>query len=68
MPMEFLSVPEAGKRLGVGRARAYQLAKAGYLPTVRVSARRYLVPADALDRLGDAAIARAAQKGVNDEA
>jgi excisionase family DNA binding protein len=47
-----LSVPEAGEVLGIGRAAAYEAARKGQLPTVRIG-RRLLVPIVALKRLLD---------------
>ncbi len=51
-----LSVPEAGKVLGIGRDRAYEAAREGQIPTIKLG-RRLVVPIAALDRLleGDAA-------------
>jgi excisionase family DNA binding protein len=45
-----LTVEEAGNALGLGRGTAYNLAKSGELPTIRLG-RRLLVPKAALDRL-----------------
>ena len=45
-----LTVEEAGRQLGICRNMAYQLAKDGQLPTIRLG-RRLLVPKAALDRL-----------------
>lgn len=45
-----LTVPEAGKVLGIGRSAAYEAARTGEIPTIRIG-RRILVPAMALDRL-----------------
>jgi excisionase family DNA binding protein len=45
-----ISVPEAGKRLGVGRNQAYEAARSGQLPTIRIG-KRLLVPVVALERL-----------------
>jgi excisionase family DNA binding protein len=45
-----LSVPEAGQVLGIGRAAAYDAARAGQIPTVRIG-KRLLVPVAALERL-----------------
>jgi hypothetical protein len=42
-------VPEFGKKLGIGRDQAYEAAKVGEIPVIRVGA-RYLVP----KALGDA--------------
>jgi excisionase family DNA binding protein len=43
-----MTVPEAGKQLGVGRNQAYQAAKAGQIPTIRIG-KRLLVPVSALE-------------------
>jgi hypothetical protein len=43
-----LSIPEAGHLLGLDRNAAYRAARQGYLPTVQVSERRWLVPTAAL--------------------
>lgn len=64
---EFLSLAEAGQLLGVGRCRAWELARAGLLPAIRLG-RRWFVPRRALDVLVDRALARsqealAAQEG-----
>src|SRR5690242_4222302 len=53
---EFLSLDEVGALLGVKRGRAWELARAGYLPSVRLG-RRWYVPRKALDRLADDAFA-----------
>jgi len=45
-----LSVAEAGEALGISRWSAYQAAKSGQLPTIRIG-RRLLVPVAALDRM-----------------
>ena len=45
-----LSVPDAGKALGVGRAAAYEAARTGQLPTIKIG-KRLLVPLAALERL-----------------
>lgn len=42
-----ISVPEAGKLLGIGREAAYNAARRGELPTIRIG-RRLLVPTQAL--------------------
>lgn len=49
-----LTVEEAGRVLGLGRSAAYNAAKRGQLPTLRIG-HRVLVPRAALDRLIDAA-------------
>jgi excisionase family DNA binding protein len=43
-------IVEAGRLLGIGRNQAYEAAKRGDLPTIRIG-RRVLVPKAALDRL-----------------
>lgn len=50
------SVPEAAEALGIGRSHAYELAKRGEIPTLRLGS-RLVVPVAALDRMlnGDAA-------------
>ena len=50
-----MSVEEAGRRLGVCRNKAYEAARAGQIPVIRIG-KRMLVPIAALERLlqGDA--------------
>jgi len=45
-----MSVGEAGKRLGVGRNKAYEAARAGQIPTIRIG-KRLLVPIAAFERM-----------------
>lgn len=45
-----LSIAEAAKLLGVGRNQAYEAARRGEIPTIRIG-NRILVPRAALDRL-----------------
>jgi excisionase family DNA binding protein len=47
---EVLSVEEAGRKLGLGRAAAYAHPKAGHLPVIKLG-NRTLVPKAALARL-----------------
>ncbi len=47
---ETCTVPEAGKILGIGRNGAYEAARTGELPTIRLG-RRIVVPKAALKRL-----------------
>jgi excisionase family DNA binding protein len=47
-----VSVEEAGKRLGVSRNLAYEAAKRGEIPTIKIG-RRLLVPLAALERMLD---------------
>ncbi|MBT9166119.1 MAG: putative DNA-binding proteinA [Chloroflexi bacterium] len=49
-----LSVPEAGRLLGLSRATAYALANSGELPCLRLG-RRLIVPKAALERLLESA-------------
>ncbi len=42
-----LRVPEAARLLGIGRSKAYELAAAGILPTVRIGA-SIRIPAERL--------------------
>lgn len=50
MDRKTLSIPEAGKALGVGRSAAYEAARTGQLPTIKIG-KRILVPIAALERL-----------------
>jgi len=50
MDKKTLSIPEAGKALGIGRSAAYEAARTGQLPTIRIG-RRLLVPIVAFERL-----------------
>jgi len=50
MDKKTLSIPEAGKALGIGRSAAYEAARTGQLPTIRIG-KRLLVPIVALERL-----------------
>jgi excisionase family DNA binding protein len=45
-----LTVEEAGQLLGIGRGLAYESARRGDIPTLRIG-RRLVVPKAALDRL-----------------
>ena len=50
MDKKTLTIPEAGKALGIGRSAAYEAARTGQLPTIRIG-HRLLVPIVALERL-----------------
>jgi excisionase family DNA binding protein len=45
-----ITIPEAEKKLGVGRNQAYAAAHRGELPTIKIG-RRLLVPVVALERM-----------------
>ncbi len=45
-----LNVPEAAKVLGISRNAAYEAARKGQIPTIRIG-KRILVPITALERL-----------------
>lgn len=45
------SIEEAAELLGIGRNQAYEAAKRGDIPVIRIGARRMLVPKLAFDRL-----------------
>lgn len=49
-------VEEAGRILGIGRTKAYEAARTGEIPTIRIG-RRLLVPKVALERLLSGAVA-----------
>lgn len=42
--------PDAGRRLGIGRAATYEAARRKEIPTIRIG-RRILVPKAALERM-----------------
>jgi len=46
-----VTVDEAARMLGVGRASAYEGVRSGRIPSIRVSDRRIVVPLAALQRL-----------------
>jgi len=48
-PRLCISVPEAGRQLGISRAHAFKMAQSGELPTIRFG-KRVLVPIAALER------------------
>ena len=45
-----LTIPECAKYLGIGRSTAYELARTGRLPVLKLG-RRLLIPKAALERL-----------------
>ena len=45
-----LTVPQAAQMLGIGRSAAYEAARTGQIPTLRIG-RRLVVPIKALERL-----------------
>jgi excisionase family DNA binding protein len=46
-----MTVEEAGEALGVSRATAYQLARTGGIPAIRLGERRIVVPKVQLERM-----------------
>lgn len=46
-----LDIPEAGQYLGLNRIQSYRAARAGILPTIQVSERRYKVPVASLRKM-----------------
>lgn len=46
-----LTIPEAAELLAIGRTQAYELARTGELPTVRIGARSLRVPRHQLEAL-----------------
>jgi excisionase family DNA binding protein len=49
-----MTIPEAAKYLGIGRNSAYEAARAGQIPTIRIG-RLFRVPVLALERMLDRA-------------
>lgn len=45
-----LTIPETAKALGIGRSAAYEGARSGQIPTIRIG-KRILVPISALERM-----------------
>ena len=45
-----MTIPEAAKKLGIGRNSAYAAAKRGEIPTIRIGS-RILVPCAAFERM-----------------
>ncbi|MGD9615133.1 MAG: helix-turn-helix domain-containing protein [Alphaproteobacteria bacterium] len=54
-------MPEAAQELGISRNGAYEAAKRGEIPTVRIG-RRLLVPCNAIDLLLEQASAKSGTK------
>jgi excisionase family DNA binding protein len=48
---ETVTVEEAARILGIGRANAYESVRAGRIPSIRISPRRIVVPRKALEQL-----------------
>jgi excisionase family DNA binding protein len=53
-----MDIPEFAEQLGISRNAAYEAVKRGDIPAIKIG-RRFLIPADTVDRL----LAEAAQKG-----
>lgn len=51
---ETYTIPEAGKRLRIGRNQAYAAAKRGEIPTIKIG-RRLVVPKSAFERFLESA-------------
>jgi excisionase family DNA binding protein len=49
-PQETTSIEDAAKRLNIGRNQAYEAARRGELPVIKIG-RRWLIPTRALDSL-----------------
>jgi hypothetical protein len=45
-----ISVPAAGRQIGLGRAASYQAAKAGSLPTIKIGS-RLIVPVSRFQKM-----------------
>jgi len=46
-----VTVDEAAEILGIGRALAYEGVRSGKIPSIRISARRIVIPRVALEKL-----------------
>lgn len=66
-PRATLTVEEAAAILGIGRTLAFELARTGQLPTIRLG-RRILVPRVALERMLDNQLPRPAGDATDDAA
>ena len=63
MQTRTISVPEAGRRyFGVGRDKAYELARAGVIPAWRLGERKLVVSVDAIERVVTAQSAASAER------
>lgn len=60
-----LTVPEVARRLGISRGLAYQLARRGELPVLRLG-KRLVIPRKAFDRLLEQAGQEAAVGSLED--
>lgn len=49
MDKKTITIPEAAKALGIGRNQAYEAARRGEIPTIKIG-KRILVPVTALER------------------
>jgi excisionase family DNA binding protein len=50
LPCQTITVPEAGIRLGIGRNAAYEAARRGEIPVIRIG-KRMVVPLLAFERM-----------------
>jgi len=48
-----VTIEEAAQILGIGRASAYELARTGQIPVLKLGAKRLVVPRRALEKLLD---------------
>jgi excisionase family DNA binding protein len=46
-----INIEEAAKRLGIGRNQAYEAARNGQIPTIKIGKKRMLVPLAAFERM-----------------
>jgi len=44
-------VPEVAKMLGISRSLAYDLVRRGEIPSIRLGAKRVVVPRDGIERM-----------------
>ena len=65
MEKKTLTIPEAGKALGIGRSAAYEAARTGQIPTIRIG-KRILVPVVALNQLLENATCKMEREAVEE--
>ncbi|MHB8147683.1 MAG: helix-turn-helix domain-containing protein [Vulcanimicrobiaceae bacterium] len=57
-----MTIEEAAQILGIGRASAYELARTGQIPVLKLGAKRLVVPRRALEKLLDIGLPSSAKR------